>query len=325
MKNVPRVIRYLVWVVITFFPLLPSSPLLPAWASAATVVERVVAVVNGEPILWSEFEAQRIILSRQGQSPEPNKVLDMLIEDAVLKSEAFRLEEEKKLEASHGEIEFEMKMYRDRYPTEETFVEDLGKTGLTVEKFKERLRKELLVRKLIQQEVQSKIAVTEKDIDGYYESNKNKFGEVDLLRIRLLRLKSEEEVKKVQVEMKTGKTFLEVLKKYGDEETKAREGVMDNVRLADWKEHLRSAIEPLRVGEVSPPILDDGVWYIFKVEDRVPGRQLTLVDAMTVNGQSMNVIEVIRRTLQSKFAMERYDAWLKTLRASTSIERKPLP
>lgn len=286
------------------------------------VIERVVAVVNGEPILLSELEGQRIEATRMGQVMDAEKVLDFLIEDRLLKSEAQKAAEAGKIEVSQGEVEFEIKILKDRSTSEEVFLEDLRRAGLTLESLKDRLRKDLQVRRLMQQEVHEKISVTDADIEKSYQENKIKFSDPDLLRLRVLRLTKESDVKKVQEDLKSGKTFLEILNKYGDEEAKLREGMMGEVDLKELGDSLRAAIEPLRVGEVSQPALYEGVWFVFKVEDRTPGRQLTLVDTIKIKDQLIKVKEVLRRTLQNKFSLERYQAWVSQLRESAAIEKR---
>jgi len=291
---------------------------------AETVVERVVASVNGEPILWSEVEAQRMALIRGGVSADYAKVLDMLVEDKLLKFAARKAVEDRKIEVGQGEVEFEVKQMRDQFESEEAFVHQVEASGLTLDQLRERLRRDLEVRKLMHLEVYSKITVTDADVEKYYQEHQSQFTEPDVLRLRVLRLTEAAQVQAVEKALKAGTPFLDLVKKYGDEETKAREGLMGEVNIAEWKDHLRLAVEPLRTGEVSGAVSDGDAWYFFKVEDRVPGRQLTLVDTVRMRGQPVTVKEGIRQTLQNQMIKDRMEAWLAQLRAAAAIEKKPL-
>jgi len=56
--------------------------------------------------------------------------------------------------------------------TEEEFQRQLKERGLTVDDFKQEIRRGLTIQKLINREVVSKIAVTDQDIADYFNANR---------------------------------------------------------------------------------------------------------------------------------------------------------
>jgi parvulin-like peptidyl-prolyl isomerase len=59
--------------------------------------------------------------------------------------------------------------------TDDAFKQELTRRGLTPEDMREGLRREMLTQKVIEQEVGSKVAVTDQDITGFFEANRAQF------------------------------------------------------------------------------------------------------------------------------------------------------
>jgi len=64
---------------------------------------------------------------------------------------------------------------RKRNMTEEAFQKELGQRGLTADDMKRGLRREMIVDKLVEREVGSKISITDQDIRDFYEKNRAQF------------------------------------------------------------------------------------------------------------------------------------------------------
>jgi peptidyl-prolyl cis-trans isomerase SurA len=59
--------------------------------------------------------------------------------------------------------------------TDDAFKEELTRRGLTPEDMREGLRREMLTQKVIEQEVGSKITVTDQDVSAYFDANRAQF------------------------------------------------------------------------------------------------------------------------------------------------------
>ena len=59
--------------------------------------------------------------------------------------------------------------------TDDAFKQELTRRGLTPEDMREGLRREMLTQKVIEQEVGSKVAVTDQDVTGFFEANRAQF------------------------------------------------------------------------------------------------------------------------------------------------------
>lgn len=155
------------------------SLLLPDPASSK-LLEDTVAAVNGRPILLSEYKRnlESVLeqyrknmpqaLKEQGVTEEiRRKVLDQMVDDDLLKQKAEELSikvRERELEAGVSEVRG--KFQRDDsgrpVPPEEAdaaFEGELRKEGLSVSQFRERVRRQLMVRKYVDQEIKAKVRV----------------------------------------------------------------------------------------------------------------------------------------------------------------------
>jgi len=86
--------------------------------------------------------------------------------------------------------------------TDEDLRKMLEKEGVQLEQYKKEIKNILLRNKLIQYEIKSRIVVTQKEIDDYYEKNKDKFPEkkkeevADLIGDKIYELQSKEKFDK---------------------------------------------------------------------------------------------------------------------------------
>ena len=157
--------------------------LLLAVSGRGETVDRIVAVVGSEAIIESELRSQVLLYQAQlGLSPSEaeveeleGEVLESMIENRILLVEA----EKETLEVDREEVETAMEdaigEIRERFPTEEDFQNELEKEGMTLRDLKERYREEvkrsLLVQKLVQKRLAPKVSVTHLEVERFYREN----------------------------------------------------------------------------------------------------------------------------------------------------------
>src|SRR3989339_1185009 len=138
-----------------------------AGKAGAEVVDKTVAVVNGEHILLSEYKkVVDPILEQYKQTPKADlsdekikelksKVLDQMIDDRLLLQEA----KKQKITVSKREVEEGVKQVKTRFKDEDEYKKELIKEGLSEEKFYKRIEDQLKQIKLIDAQVKSKLAI----------------------------------------------------------------------------------------------------------------------------------------------------------------------
>src|SRR6201997_616565 len=138
----------------------------------------VWAVVNGQEIKRADVDKYyRTRVNPEGQEPSQEEalslklnVLDELINNEILLERAKKLG----LEASDGEVEDKFTERKSPY-TEDEFQRQLKEQGISVDDWKQDMRRQLSIQKLLNKEVLGKIAITDQEVADFYNANKAQF------------------------------------------------------------------------------------------------------------------------------------------------------
>src|ERR1700692_196076 len=140
--------------------------------------EGVWAVVNGQSITRAEGD-KYYRTQLNPDAPEPSQdealslklnILDELINNQILLQTAKKLA----LQAADGEVEDKFTEYKSPY-SEEEFQRQLKARGYTVDDLRSDIRQQLSIQKVINHEVVAKIAVTDQDVQDFYNQNRAQF------------------------------------------------------------------------------------------------------------------------------------------------------
>jgi parvulin-like peptidyl-prolyl isomerase len=163
-----------------------------ALTAEAKVVEELAARVNNEPIAISDYNRAKEALAEQYASAMPDffkqpnaaeqlskAALDKLVDEALLrqKAEALKIKVyERELENGVAEIRkrFSRAPGGETLPAEKaetSFREELKKEDVTMEEFRERIRKQLMVQKLVQDTVKTRAKMPgDSETKAYYDN-----------------------------------------------------------------------------------------------------------------------------------------------------------
>jgi peptidyl-prolyl cis-trans isomerase SurA len=142
----------------------------------------VMATVDGRKIFRSDvdkyFDNQ---ISSAQQSPTGEQatilrlnILRQMIDDEMVMHRAEKLG----LLATEEEVDRKLNEIKSPY-TQEEFDQRLKEKKITLEDFKRDIRRSITVDKVMNKEVASKIDVTQKDIDGYFNAHKSEFNLIE--------------------------------------------------------------------------------------------------------------------------------------------------
>ena len=173
-----------------------EGPIRSPVENAANVINMIMAKVNGEPILLSEFEAEetnRLVVIRQ-QIPEAEvqaqlgdlRVLFLrgLIEQKLIQQRAEQLG----ITADPNQIDRAVSNIRQQQgiATEEQFDQALAALGMTMQELREQLGMQLRQQRLVYEEVERGIFVTDGEIQTYYEEHPEEFTSPEQVRLQQL-------------------------------------------------------------------------------------------------------------------------------------------
>jgi peptidyl-prolyl cis-trans isomerase SurA len=142
----------------------------------------VMATVNGKEILRSEVEKYyKANLGDNPQEPSPEQanivrlgVLRNLIDDEIIQQRAAKLN----LTATDEDVNAKLTEMKTPY-TQEQFDKQLQQRGITLDDLKREIRHSLTQNKLLNKEIESKINITDGDINSYYKAHKADFNFIE--------------------------------------------------------------------------------------------------------------------------------------------------
>lgn len=147
---------------------------------AEQVVDKTLAIVNGEPLMSSEFDKILNPMLEQYRAMTPlteqsdvkinefkNQILEQKIDQMILLQET----KKQKIRVEKRELDEAMNQIKKRFPSNETFQSELKKEGLSLVQFEKRIEEQLMVSKLIEKEMKNKIKQpSEADIKKFYDN-----------------------------------------------------------------------------------------------------------------------------------------------------------
>jgi peptidyl-prolyl cis-trans isomerase SurA len=147
-------------------------------AGAEDLIDRIVAVVNNEVITLSDLNKVTTLMfagvdKKQAFTDEQRaeieqKALEQLIEKKLIEQKA----KESSIKVDDKEVSRAVEdVLKKNNISLEQLKEILKKDGTSIEEYRKMLRSEILQSKVIGREVRSKVTITDKDIQEYYEKN----------------------------------------------------------------------------------------------------------------------------------------------------------
>ncbi len=157
--------------------------------------------------------------------------------------------------------------------------------------------KQLMISKVLEEELKDKITVEEDDLKNYFKANQEHYKEKAQARIRLIKAGMEEIAQNILKELKQGKDFAELAKELSLEEESAKRGGEWEGWISKGKDDLgignidevSKAIFSASPGSISPIVKAGNYYYIFKVEELKPERMREYAEVKEwVNNDYMN-------------------------------------
>ncbi len=297
-------------------------------AISAVLLDRIVATVNNEVITWSELVN---VIKVEGKpflenvSDEEKKKRIKELERPFLNNlieKKLQVQEAKKtgLGVSSSEIDNAIAEIRKKYDlSEETFLNSLKAEQMTMKDYRTRLATQIMVQKVVNFEVRTKIVISDKEIEEYYETNKAKLLEKEQLKIRQIFLAVPDDGQKASVEAKAndlyrriteGEDFSMLASEFSEDPSREFGGDLGYISRGSALKEVEDMAGSLNIGDYSKPFWSSAGLHIIKLEDRIEGG--------TLQGNKENIKE---RLVQKAFE-SRYHKWMAGLREKAYIEIK---
>lgn len=297
----------------------------------ARVVEKIAAVVGDEIILQSEvFERSAPFLQEIAALPNPTQrqartsalhreVLDRLIDEHLILQQATEL----KLSVSTEEIDRSIEQIKkDNGYNDQQLLEALRQSGHTMSSYRQELKKTLLRYKVINIAVGSKIAVSDNDVQSYYERHMKPGANVQVRASHIFiaipenadtaTVKEKEEVaRKLMERAQAGEDFGKLAREHSqDPATRGDDGDLGYFGKGMLPKAIEEMVFSMRIGEIRGPVRADRGFHVIKLVDRKAQDVKPLAD----------VREEIRNQLRQREMERQTKGYLGELRKKTLVE-----
>jgi len=272
--------------IIALFALLPT--LASAQPRQPIAIDRVVAVVNDEAITLHELRDRLATVVRQLRSrgtplPEREILEKQLLDRLIVDRLQMQFAKESGLRIPDAELDAALRRIAENNRLAlADFRAALERDGIAWQRFREDIRAEITIARLREREVESRIVVSDGEIDNYlaHPEQANQSAQValghiivrvpeqaDPVRLAQLRVRAEEALARI----KSGQDFGQVAVSYS-EAPDALSGGMIEPRPADRLPTLYAeAVANLQPGEVSGILRSPAGFHIVKLLDRRGG------------------------------------------------------
>ncbi|MFP5213417.1 MAG: peptidylprolyl isomerase, partial [Acidobacteriota bacterium] len=288
-----------------------------------------VAVVNGVVITEGALNQELGRFEQQfamgGQKPDAaqmaemkKSVLDGLVAREVLKQEA----EKQGLKADPAEVDSQIANVKKRFPNEDDFKALLTKMNITEADLKAQVGQELIITKLIDQQVASKITITDEETKAFYDKNPDMFKTPEMVRASHIlvkvdanasaedKAKAHDKIAEIQKKIKDGGDFAALAQESSDCPSKAKGGDLNFFRRGQMVPAFEQAAFGMKVGDVSDIVETQFGYHLIKLTDKKDAGTMSYVE----------IKEKIANHLKQEKTGEQVEQYIAKLKADAKIE-----
>ena len=299
-----------------------SAPVKPVPA----VLPAVIATVNGEQVQrWEVETALKQAESNNGGPVPPDKrdsvmrtIIDELVTYHLLAQEA----RGRKIDVTDAEVDAEMAMIRQGFPTEEAFQQALLLQGVTADQLRQVTKLGMQARKIIDMDITTKVAVQDADVDAFYKQNLERFKQGDTVRVSHIYFAvapdappAEKNQKRAAAQdtlkqLKAGADFATLARQVSSDASAANGGELGFVEKGQMPPDFEAVAWAMKPGTMSDVVdLATGL-HIIKVHERRGPRTAPLTE----------VRENLKQYLLDNQRQTKLDALIAQLKAKTKIQ-----
>ncbi len=289
--------------------------------SNSFLLDRVVAVVDKEVITWSElyrameFESgmdfrnvnesdkKRFFKEKEAQ------FLETLIDRKLQLQAAKRLD----ITASNDEVKEAIEGIKRKYNlSDKEFIESLKAEGMSMDEYRTRLSEQIVLSKVANQQVRSKIMVSEEEINDYLSKNSSPLYRLSQILIRKTKDRDKDSMmakaQEAIARIKSGEDFSAVAYSLSEDPSARTGGDLGLIRKDVLSKEFLDVLSRMKEGDVSEPFWTEKGLHIIKLDERVEGKT------------QEEMREMAKKKVFEKKFNDAYKLWLRSLRERAFIE-----
>ncbi len=304
---------------------------------SAEIIERVIVKVNGEIFTKTDLETRQVAALRDQRGQQLSDaelkkrveaITTRLLVDAV--DEMLILQRGKELGYRMNDEQFNeilTKLKADNHiDTEEQFQAALKQENLTLPDLRKQIERNMIVQRVEQSEVFSRISISNDEARKYYDDHKAEFTSTPTVTLREILVRVPGDGKTINVgadeeakakaeairERATKGEDFEKLVQLSDAPSKANNGLVGPMNRSDLNPAFAEQLAKMKVGEISPVLRTTTGYEIVKLESSTEVRVLPFEEARN---------QIANKVYQTKQQAE-FENYIRRLRASAIIDWK---
>lgn len=278
--------------------------------------EPYVASVNGSKIYQKDYQRELARMrpwvpedffsQPEGVKKFEEKVLDGMIAEKLMLLRAREL----KIAVSDNELLEKIVELKKDYG--EDFLNFFAREKISYDTWKELLRKEMIFQKLVEVDVNSKIAVSEKEAEDYFNRHQDLYKTEARVRVSQIVLGDMESAKKALKRLQSGEDFAKVAAEMSIAPEAKQGGYLGFITRWILPEPLDKTIFKMRANTLSPIVKSSYGYHIFKVLESQPARSRRFSE----------VRDEVIADLRLQKEDEAFVSWLERLKKTAVIKKK---
>jgi peptidyl-prolyl cis-trans isomerase SurA len=272
----------------------PSAPAAPRAADAGPrAADFIVAVVNSEPITNNEVRYRMIRFAKQMQQqgqplPPANEFARQVLERLISEKAQLQLAQENGVRVEEGTVDLaEQGVARQNQVGVPELRRRMLADGMTVAQFREDLRNQLILTRLRERELESKVKVSDLEVDQFIREQQGSSRDPSAVELNLAHIlvavpetasvaqvaALQARAQRVLERARAGEDFSTLAREYSDAPDAKASGGLVGMRTADrYPPLFVQAVEALPQGGISNLVRSGAGFHVIKVvEKKQPG------------------------------------------------------
>ena len=289
---------------------------------------KIVAIVNDdiitnydiEKFLLPMIEQYKKIYSEDALDAKlkglEENVLERLIEEKLILLEAKRIN----FEVGKKEVNEKFDKIVNKFPSREQFEISLERQGQTTKELKKQIREGIVIKKMVNYFVGSRVEISQTDIEEYYQDHLQDFILEEEYKVRHIFISKKgrdpillkQDVDNVKARIQKGDDFAELAKSFSNGPNAPLGGDLGFVKRGQFQAQLDEIITTLNINDTAGPVESDRGFHFLKLEAK-----------KDVSIQPIEEVEPYVRNLLFKEAVkEKRNSWIEEVKLRSFIEIK---
>jgi peptidyl-prolyl cis-trans isomerase C len=278
--------------------------------------EEIVAKVNDTVFTMKDLneEVDRLIpkmtFHKSVSEEKRKRYFDKALEELINRELQYRDALSRGMKVEKEKVDAWFDQRKKGFMSDEVFKAYLEREGLTEEGIKELIGKQMLVQELMSKIVVEPSQMGEEALKKHYEKNTSRFIQPESVKLRLISTLDEKKVQEIYDKLDSGEDFAVVATNMSEDSYRVKGGDIGYIHKGRVLPAIEEVAYALDIGELSKPFKADRVWYVIKIEDKKPERQIPFEE----------IKDKLKGELEAKKQQELKEKWIAELRSNAKIE-----